>query len=323
MGCCEKSLSWRHRGASSFCLSVTRTHTDLHTWASNKGEVSPTSSLPSQNQQAKENKEKDLLPVSLESLGTCFRFSTKSQVAANYPEPCDWEREALPQVRDVRELGKLGPGFPGKAFNNKRGGTRVGLVAQSQICRDSVNLEGMTSEGRHLNHRCFEDAGMKGLGRYNYRRCRSLRGLQEPKSPSAEICCGGPQRALLKGAVPQGWALRSLHSSCWLDGSSIPSASPAQAVQPLRSQLPALQLPAPQKAAGPSLTWNSWEDRQEDAVGVSGLGCREECGEQARGRRGGEGGSPSPWQHFPGSSDPFSVTQPRTAPESWPQTSVA
>lgn len=233
------------RRASSFCLSVTRAHTDLHIWASNKGEMSPTSSLPSQNQQANENKEKDLLPVSLESLGTCFRFSTKSQIAANYPEHCDREREVLPQVRDMQELGRLGSGFPRKDFN-KREASRVGLVAQSQICCDSVNLNGMTSEGRHLNHRCFEDAGMKGLGRHNYRRCHSLRGLQEPKSPSAEICCGGPQWGLLKGAAPQGWALCSLHCSCWLDGSSILSASPARAVQPLRSQVPALQLPAPQ-----------------------------------------------------------------------------
>lgn len=137
----------------------------------------------------------------MESLGTCFRFSTKSQVAAKYPEHCDREREV--QVGDMQELGKRGSGFPGKAFN-KREGSRVGLVAQSQIFCDSVNLEGMTSEGRHLNHRCFEDAGMKGLGRYNYRRCHSLRGLQEPKSPSAEICCGSPQWGLLKGQHPRG-----------------------------------------------------------------------------------------------------------------------
>lgn len=173
----------------------------------------------------------------MESLGTCFRFSTKSQVAAKYPEHCDREREV--QVGDMQELGKRGSGFPGKAFN-KREGSRVGLVAQSQIFCDSVNLEGMTSEGRHLNHRCFEDAGMKGLGRYNYRRCHSLRGLQEPKSPSAEICCGSPQWGLLKGAAPQGWAL------CSLPWTALPSYQhPLHGqVQPLRSQVPALQLPA-------------------------------------------------------------------------------
>ena len=167
----------------------------------------------------------------MESLGTCFRFSTKSQVAANYPERCHQEREVLPQVRDMQELGKLGPGFPEKAFNkreDRRGGTR-GLVSQSQSCSD---LEGMTSEGLHLNHRCFENVGMKGFGRHNYLRCYSPRGLQEPKLLSAEICCTGPQWGLLKRAVPQDSALCSPRPGCWLDCSPIPSVSPAWLAQP-------------------------------------------------------------------------------------------
>lgn len=87
-------------------------------------------------------------------------------------------------------------------------------MSQSQSRGDSVNLDGMSSDGLHLNHRCFEDAGMKGLGRHNYLRCCSPRGLQELQLLSAGMCCGGSQGCRLKGAVPQGWAPCSLHASC-------------------------------------------------------------------------------------------------------------
>lgn len=52
--------------------------------------------------------------------------------------------------------------------------------SQSQSCSDSVNLSGMTSKEPHLNHRYFEDAGMKGLGRHNYLRCHSLGACRSP-----------------------------------------------------------------------------------------------------------------------------------------------
>lgn len=77
-------------------------------------------------------------------------------------------------------------------------------MSQSQSCSDSANVDGMTSKGPLLKHRCFEDAGMKGLGRHNCLRCHSLRGLQEPKLLFASICFGGSHWDLLKGAVPQG-----------------------------------------------------------------------------------------------------------------------
>ena len=60
----------------------------------------------------------------------------------------------------MQELGKRGSGFPGKAFN-KREGSRVGLVAQSQIFCDSVNLEGALTCAEHWNR---ERHGGEGAG---------------------------------------------------------------------------------------------------------------------------------------------------------------
>lgn len=84
-----------------------------------------------------------------------------------------------------RELGRQGPGFSQRGFNEREaergGGSRRPGCPSLRAAVAQVNPGGVTSKGPHLNnHRYFEDAGMKGLGRHNYPRCHSPRGLQEP-----------------------------------------------------------------------------------------------------------------------------------------------
>lgn len=99
-----------------------------HTSTSNIGDMSPTSNLPSQNKltsKRKQAKEKELLPVSLESLGTCFRFFTKSQVAASSPGVLLLGKAGPPACQGAgRELWKLGPGFSQGGINEREGRRR-------------------------------------------------------------------------------------------------------------------------------------------------------------------------------------------------------